>query len=197
MTCVVKLGGSLQADALLPSWLEMLARVGTGKAVIVPGGGTFADQVRLAQQTWKFSDVIAHRMALLAMDQFGLQLQGMGDGLVIADSLQGIERAWQNAQTPLWLPSAVIGSTQNIAASWDVTSDSLAAWLARALHATQLILVKSCVVDNSMGITELARQGIVDAGFCDMVRDTTFAVHVVSKTDQDVVARLLDNESQM
>ena len=197
MTGVVKLGGSLQADALLPNWLEMLARVGTGKAVIVPGGGAFADQVRLVQQTWKFSDVIAHRMALLAMDQFALQLQGMNGELVVADSLLGIERVLKNAQTPIWLPSAMCVSAKGVTASWDVTSDSLAAWLARALHATQLILVKSWVVDNFMGITELARQGIVDAGFCDMVRDATFAVHVVSKTDQDVVARLLDNESQM
>ena len=61
---VVKLGGSLAYSPELPHWLSALAHT---DAVIVPGGGPFADTVRDAQQIWRFDDATAHAMALLAI----------------------------------------------------------------------------------------------------------------------------------
>ena len=46
---VVKLGGSLAYASELPRWLSALAEGAGGRAIIVPGGGPFADQVRHAQ----------------------------------------------------------------------------------------------------------------------------------------------------
>jgi 5-(aminomethyl)-3-furanmethanol phosphate kinase len=55
-----------------------------------------------------------------------------------------------------------------IAASWDITSDSLAAWLAGKLRARRLVLVKSVAFAGD-GVTaaHLARRGIVDRAFPD------------------------------
>ncbi|MCG8046554.1 MAG: hypothetical protein N0C89_17320 [Candidatus Thiodiazotropha endolucinida] len=72
---VVKLGGSLFNSADLRDWLAVLAKAGS--LVIVPGGGPFADQVRLAQRLWQIDDSSAHLMALLAMEQFGRMLCGL------------------------------------------------------------------------------------------------------------------------
>ena len=68
---VVKLGGSLNNDPLLPEWLELLAQLGGGRVTLVCGGGGFADEVRRSQDLWKFDDLAAHNMAVLAMAQSG------------------------------------------------------------------------------------------------------------------------------
>ncbi len=191
MISVVKLGGSLSADPLLRTWLEMLAEHGKGEVVIVPGGGPYADDVRAAQRRWNFDDSVAHRMALLAMDQYGLQLQGINPALVAVDSIQAIERTMSEKQVSIWLPSQTILAAPDVPATWDVTSDSLAAWLAKTIHAARLILVKSCNVNADDSVAELARQGIVDANFESMVRGTPFKIDVVCKADLKFVREKL------
>ena len=58
---VIKLGGSLTHSKALINCLNKIELRYQGRAVIiVPGGGAFADQVRLAQQQWQFDEVTAH-----------------------------------------------------------------------------------------------------------------------------------------
>ena len=64
---VVKIGGSVCADTLLPQWLDLLVKLGGGRVVVVCGGGSFADEVRRVQAHWAFDDLAAHNMAVLAM----------------------------------------------------------------------------------------------------------------------------------
>ena len=67
-------------------------------------------------------------------------------------------------QTRRWIAS-VSGSLEaqsQLPCTWDVTSDSIAAWVAIQLRASQLILLKSCSVPVAT-VSELARQGIVDS----------------------------------
>ena len=189
MIWVVKLGGSLCNDDRLATWLDMLVDCGKGQVVIVPGGGPYADAVRIQQQRWQFSDEFAHRMALLAMDQFALQLKGMNPLLVIAPTHAAIASAWSNNQVALWLPSAMVSSAAQIAATWDITSDSLAAWLARTLKAARLVLVKSCMIPLYATIDELVRSEIIDREFTNMTRAAPFRIQIVSVSDIDQVRR--------
>ena len=189
MTWVVKLGGSLCNDARLATWLDMLVDCGKGQVVIVPGGGPYADAVRIQQQRWQFSDAVSHRMALLAMDQFALQLKGMNPLLVITPTRAAIASAWSNNQVALWLPSAMVSSAAQIAATWDITSDSLAAWLARTLQAARLVLVKSCTIPLHATIDELVRSEIIDREFTNMTRAAPFRIQIVSVSDIDQVCR--------
>ncbi|HEY8219198.1 MAG TPA: uridylate kinase, partial [Methylobacter sp.] len=81
---VIKLGGSLSRTDALVNCLDAVEQNYQGRAVvIVPGGGAFADQVRLAQQHWQFDDNTAHHMALLAMQQMALMFKGLKPGFVI------------------------------------------------------------------------------------------------------------------
>ena len=140
---VIKLGGSLLGSEALPHWLSLLAKHGNAKVVIVPGGSVFADAVRQGQNLSGVSDGLAHELALLAMDQFGLLLAGMQPGLVTTTSeLEIAERGWQH-QTVVWLPSQMVLADATVEQSWRVTSDSLSAWLANKLAADQLLLIKS------------------------------------------------------
>jgi Uncharacterized archaeal kinase related to aspartokinases, uridylate kinases len=185
---VIKLGGSLLGSAALPHWLSLLAKHGNGKVVIVPGGSVFADAVRKAQKMTGVSDVLAHELALLAMDQFGLLLAGMQPGLVTAaNELEIAERGWQY-QTVVWLPSQMVLADSAVEQSWRVTSDSLSAWLASKLAADQLLLVKS--VDLSPyqhGQAGLAKamldDGVVDACFIDRIAGQPYQTRLLNKND--------------
>ncbi len=189
MIWVVKLGGSQCNDARLATWLDMLEDCGKGKVVIVPGGGPYADAVRAQQQRWSFSDAVAHRMALLAMDQFALQLNGMNPQLVLTPTHASIVTALANNRLALWLPSAMLLAAADIAATWDISSDSLAAWLARTLQAERLVLVKSCTIPLDATIDELVRCEIIDRGFTNMTSAAPFRIQIVSVSDIDQVCR--------
>lgn len=162
---VVKLGGSLALSPQLKRWLAVLAAAGKA-AVIVPGGGPFADQVRVLQKQRRFDDATAHHMALLAMEQYGCMLAGLQPGLQPAASRREIARARRAGLTAIWMPTRMVLADAGIAASWDITSDSLAAWLAGNLRADRLVLVKSvALAEASVPAAVLARRGIVDPAF--------------------------------
>ncbi len=181
---VVKLGGSL-ADYPddLRRWLKALAEAGKGRMVIVPGGGIFAAAVREAQKKWGFDDAAAHAMGLRAMEQYGLMLCGMQKYLIPTRTEVEIRKALQENQVPVWLPVQTLAS-EDLPPNWDVTSDSLAAWLARRLGAERLVLVKSCPLpEREMDMAELSRKGIVDAAFPGFVDAAVFDVWLVNRED--------------
>lgn len=163
---VVKLGGSLVKSGTIRSWLTALTSVGRGRCTLVCGGGVFADIVRSEQQRHGFSDRPAHRMALLAMEQYAIMLADLEPRIVPCAQIGEIRNALGQNLLPVWLPSEMALTDQSIAESWDVTSDSLAAWLARRLGAERLILIKSAVVPReAVSPQALAADGIVDAAF--------------------------------
>jgi aspartokinase-like uncharacterized kinase len=181
---VIKLGGSLAAyPDDLRRWLKELAEAGKGRIVIVPGGSFFADRVRETQKKWGFDDAAAHAMGLRAMEQFGLMLCGLQQGLVPARSEAEIRKVLHENQVPVWLPVQTLAS-ENLSPSWDVTSDSLAAWLTHRLAAERLMLVKSCPLpEGEMDMMELSRKGIVDAAFTGFVDAAAFDVCLVNRED--------------
>ncbi|HUL41050.1 MAG TPA: aspartate kinase [Burkholderiales bacterium] len=189
---VVKLGGSLaNYPEDLKRWLEMLAEMGRGRVVIVPGGSFFADWVREAQKKWGFDDTAAHAMGLRAMEQYGLMLCGLQKGFGLARTETEIRDLLRDNQVPVWLPVQTLAS-EDVAPSWDVTSDSLAAWLARRLKAERLVLVKSCSLHKGEAdIAEISAQGIVDAAFPGFVDVAAFDVQLVGREDYAWVCSLL------
>ncbi len=163
---VIKIGGSLAASPMLAGWLQALDAI-SGQPVIVPGGGPFADAVRRAQDHIGFDDLAAHRMALLAMEQYGLMLAASAPRLVMAATPAAIRRAWRLNRIPVWAPAHMLASSAAVPPSWDATSDTLAAWLAHQLGAAKLLLVKSADLPSGAAptLTELAASGLVDRLF--------------------------------
>ncbi len=191
---VVKIGGSLLGSAELPHWLELLAKHSKGRLVVVPGGGVFADAVRTAQGLTGIDDALAHELALLAMDQFGLLLAGMRPGFVTAASeLELAERGWQH-QAMVWLPSKMVLADASVEQNWQVSSDSLSAWLANKLEADQLLLVKSKPLETyqqaqgSPGPRLLA-DGVIDGRLLDCIAGQSYQTSVISKGDYALFAQ--------
>jgi len=161
---VFKLGGSHAYAPELRVWLKAIGRA-RGSAVIVPGGGPFADAVRLAQKRMGFDDRAAHDMAMMAMAQFGRALMSFEPTLQLAASRAAIRRALMDKTIPVWAPQRMAGAA-NIPESWELTSDSLAAWLAREIGAKRLVLIKHFQLDGLMFEAEdLVARGIVDPLF--------------------------------
>jgi aspartokinase-like uncharacterized kinase len=174
---IVKIGGSLLEAPALDAWLAAILSSNV-PMVIVPGGGRFADVVREAQKTIGFDDAAAHRMALLAMDQVAVLHASRSAGFSLAASRAEITEVLSQGRIPVWLPSAMVLAATDVPASWDVTSDSLAAWLAGTLGVARLLLVKSCDVQEPVTLRGLADAGIVDPLFPSFACKSAAAVHI-------------------
>jgi dihydroneopterin aldolase len=191
---VIKLGGSFAFSADLGDWIAAIAGC-AGRAVIVPGGGPFADVVRAAQAQMGFDDRAAHRMGLLAMEQYGCAIKSRHEGLSLADSLDSIRRGLADHQVPVWLPTPMALGAIDIPQSWDVTSDSLAAWLAGKVGAARLLLVKQ--VEPAHGTAraaDLAERDIVDAAFANFHAASSVPAFILGPKDHGAVGRLLCGE---
>jgi 5-(aminomethyl)-3-furanmethanol phosphate kinase len=160
---IIKLGGSHALGPHLRPWIEAIAAQ-AGAVVIVPGGGPFADAVRAAQGPIGFDEDAAHHMALMAMAQFGRALTSLNPLLAIAASRAAIKRLLLQKRVPVWAPE-LMALAAGLPASWDLTSDSLAAWLAGEIGAQRLVLVKHGSFRASEDASDLARREIVDALF--------------------------------
>lgn len=181
---IIKLGGSLLATDELQHWLALVAQYGDGRVVIVPGGGVFADTVRVVYNQVPMSETCAHALAVNAMNQFGTLLIDQMPDLVPAHSeLEIAERSWQHRGI-VWMPSKmVMADGENIPHSWDVTSDSIALWLAKKLSAEHLLLVKSTPVKPQSSLASLTKEGVIDAAFSSFTIGCDVSSWVVSKED--------------
>jgi len=191
---VVKLGGSLHRDGLLPQWLELLSTLGRGRVTVVPGGGGFADEVRELQSHWRFDDVAAHNMAILAMAQTATMLRALSPALQPAMREADIRRALRQGHAALWLPLDLLRERPDELTSWDVSSDSLALWLARRLNAERLIVVKSCPLDAALSLHQCVDAGVLDRRFAALADGAPFPIDLVQRDDLARVRSLLIGE---
>ena len=199
---VVKLGGSHAFSEHLAGWVEAIADC-AGHVIVVPGGGPFADAVRDAQPKIGFDDAAAHHMALLAMEQYGCALASLNGAFVLANSANAMERALDARQVPVWMPSRMALAAADIPASWEITSDSLAAWLAGHVGARQLLLVKHVGLgaatvsspDATVSSPELIARGIVDPAFPAFLNRAKVSATVLGPADQVLLGGIIKSGS--
>jgi len=141
---VVKVGGALLAHPIqLDGVLAALADAATARRLlIVPGGGPFADAVRDVDRRFALTDDAAHWMAVLAMDQYAHLLASRLNVAALAWNPTDITAALERRRLPVLAPSRWLREADPLPHSWDVTSDSIAAWVAGAVGAARLVLVK-------------------------------------------------------
>jgi aspartokinase-like uncharacterized kinase len=136
---VVKLGGAVLAAEPLAA-LSGIPR--NGSTLIVPGGGPFADTVRAVDARLGLGDDAAHWAAILAMDQYAYALAALVHGATLVHEPRDLPLADDTANLPVLAPYQWLRATDPLPHSWDVTSDSIAAWVAGAVGAERLLLLK-------------------------------------------------------
>lgn len=193
---VVKLGGSLCQRPELPLWLEGLAQLGGGRAIIVPGGGGLANEVRRLQAHWQFDDLPAHNMAVLAMAQNAWLMQGLVPSLQVVTREAELAPALRQARTVVWAPLELLRQTPDELTNWDVTSDSLALGLAMRLHAERLLVVKACDPAR-LDLATLVEQEVLDRHFLSLARRADFPIDVLHGQAWDDARALLLGEVQL
>ena len=193
---IVKLGGSMVRDARLRDWLQMLAEYGGGLVTVVPGGAAFADAVREAQARWRFDDVAAHNMAVLAMAQTGCLLQALQPALQPARSETEMRAVLRRGRSAVWLPVELMRERADAITSWDVSSDSLALGLAQRLNAERLLLVKSCAVDPSLTHAQLAEAGVLDRRFATLAQEAALPVDILQRDELARARAMLIGEAR-
>ena len=141
---VVKVGGGLlKCDGDLDRVREAIASVARERRLlVVPGGGPFADAVRTLDAHVRLSDDSAHWMAILAMDQYAHVIANRMPGWALVSDLREIEAALVASRVPVLMPYRWLRDADPLPHSWDVTSDSIAAWVAGAVGAHRLVLIK-------------------------------------------------------
>ena len=141
---VIKVGGSLSRTNSLRELCVLLGELGRRRRLlVVPGGGPFADAVRVCDATFGLSDAAAHWMAILAMDQLGFLL---ADLVPESEPVRDADAARQTAlagKVPVLLPFDLLRRTDPLPHSWEVTSDSIGAWVAGYVGAPAFVLLKS------------------------------------------------------
>jgi aspartokinase-like uncharacterized kinase len=118
--------------------------------VVVPGGGPFADTVRVFDRAHRISSDAAHWMALLAMDQYAHVLLERIEGAVLVEQAGAVAAVVDPAGVAVLAPSRWMRAADVLPHTWDATSDSVAAFVAGALDADQLVLVKPATVGKEV-----------------------------------------------
>jgi aspartokinase-like uncharacterized kinase len=97
----------------------------------------------MADHSFNLSDSAAHWMAILAMDQFAYLLADLAqDGILVRD-LETAAAVCMGGQLAVLAPSKLLQQQDPLPHSWQITGDSIAAWLADYARAQALILLKT------------------------------------------------------
>lgn len=173
---VVKLGGSLlDVEDLAARLRGLFLSLAPAPVALVVGGGPAADLVREWDQRFALGDDAAHWLAIRAMRltealvaavvpeltvvetrSKALEALRAGRGMVLSIESLLREAAGRGEATP-----------RN---SWEVTSDTLAAWATRSLGAKRLVLAKSIDVPAG-GLEAAVAAGLLDSTFPDAARN--------------------------
>ena len=145
---VIKVGGALIRDrgsfGLLVNALESLA-AGLHErppVLIVPGGGPFADAVRVVEEQLGAGDEASHWMAILGMDQHAHLLAARAGSAQLVETVDEARSAYEAGRLPVLAPYRWLRTVDPLPHSWAVTSDSIAAWIAIQIGAAELLLAK-------------------------------------------------------
>ena len=133
---VVKIGGSLFPDYAI----ELVKKLKNTDSLIILGGGEFANLIRQYDSTQSFSAEVTHYTAIDCMDIIAKLVDDKVDSAKLAFSIDEIDEISNEGFTPIFVVSDFLKRDDPFECSWDVTSDSIAAYVAHLLNANLFIV---------------------------------------------------------
>jgi hypothetical protein len=142
MIIIVKVGGSVAefAGKLFEDLKSLSDSDNSMRILVIPGGWIFAEKVR---ELWKrgiIDDEAAHWMAVECMDVYGYYLSRFAASSepLIPESFHELSKELKPGVRVL-IPGKLVRSHDELPHSWDVTSDSIAIWIAHNIGAETII----------------------------------------------------------
>jgi hypothetical protein len=133
---VVKIGGSL-----FPKYaIDLATELKDTNSLIILGGGEFANLIRKYDSEIHFSDEANHWQAIDCMDIIAKLVNDKVDSTKLAYSLTDANKISNDGFTPIFVVSEFLKTENPFECSWDVTSDSIAAYVAHLLNANLFIV---------------------------------------------------------
>jgi len=169
---VFKVGGSLFDLLDLPARLNHLFTP-TSRKILLFGGGKNVDGLRHRAARKEISDEDAHWEAIRLMSASALMQSRRWSAGVIIHSLK--ELAASDAQLSIFDAAQDVHQDAGLSLpiGWEVTSDSIAAWLALKSRAKELVLLKSVGSDDAFTIEQAVARGWLDPYFPTLARELT------------------------
>jgi aspartokinase-like uncharacterized kinase len=136
MKMIIKLGGSLQGKGReIIRFLSDYAEKKDHTVIIIPGGGHFVKRIKELSELEVISDDAAHWMAVLGMHQYGFFLAD-GSGIEIVESMEELSNV---VHIGVLLPYNILKDDDTLPHTWNVTSDTIAAFVAHKVGETSFI----------------------------------------------------------
>ncbi len=129
------MGGSLFGEYAVKLCESLVGR----DVMVICGGGNLANLLRDYDREMEFSSTATHKSAILCMDILGILLADKIKGAEAFYSLKLAQKALNNGNLPILLPSQFLNQPDPLEHSWKVTSDSLSLYIAHHLKAKLLI----------------------------------------------------------
>jgi hypothetical protein len=145
ISAVIKVGGSLFLDnfnSVKPLFQTICEQGRHHRLIVVPGGGSLADEVRRMHKEYDLADSTAHFMAILAIDQNAFMINQFMKGSRLVFDPSDARRTTKGHQVAILAPFRLMLNRDPLPKSWEVTSDSIAAYIAKTVKAEKLILLK-------------------------------------------------------
>jgi 5-(aminomethyl)-3-furanmethanol phosphate kinase len=187
---VIKVGGSLLDWSELPGRLvAFLDDVRQAQEpsrfpfALIAGGGPTADLVRTMDRIHRLGAEKSHWLAIQALDLNAHFLASLMPGSVVVEQPESIDECCDRGQIAVLAPRRFLedidlGRPDPLPASWDVTSDSIAARIAAGLHASRLVLLKSASLPHGVNRAEAAWLGLVDPFFPSVASELKIVEYV-------------------
>lgn len=133
---VVKIGGSL-----FPNYaIDLAKKLENTNSLIVLGGGEFANLIRKYDSEINFSQETNHWTAIDCMDIIAKLVNDKVESTKLAYSIDDAIAVSDEGFTPIFVVSKFLREDDPFECSWDVTSDSIAAYISHLLNANLLIV---------------------------------------------------------
>ena len=133
---VVKIGGSLFPEYAV----ELAKQLENTDSLIILGGGEFANLIRRYDSEMKFSDEANHWTAIDCMEIIAKLVNDKVDSSRLAYTIDEARKISDEGFTPIFVVSEFLKAEDPFECSWDVTSDSIAAYVANLLNANLFIV---------------------------------------------------------
>jgi 5-(aminomethyl)-3-furanmethanol phosphate kinase len=205
-TIVYKLGGSLLE---LPELRERLCALlkrplpffsvqdpWKNRPLVVVGGGAIADSIRRWDEVHRLGDEVAHRLAMQSMSDNAHLVAALLADAQLVKSRPEADEVWSRRRVAVLAAAEFVDVEEQNAGdvlrrSWDVTSDSVAAYVAQRWPADALVLIKSVSLPAGCDANAASHRSLVDAQFPLLSRRVPVIGWVNLRSDAPTIERWL------